>query len=157
MSKRDIYKLYGRWVSAGVLALTLSSLALAVEFVPYPGKRAATLVDVVAPNLIFVTFDTDETGFTRAMRIRLPGLVVAQDTPQADKCEREAAAKAMRLTRDFLASVKKIYVKDMRMENAADDEAISPILTDKGSLSTFLVKEGLARPDSVDPDTPWCK
>lgn len=157
MSKRNVYKLYGRWVSAGVLALTLSTLALAVEFVPYPGKRAATLNEVIEPNLIFVTFDTDATGFTRSMRIRLPGLVVAQDTPQADECEREAAAKAMGLTQDFLASAKKLYVQDMRMENAADEEAISPILTDKGSLSTFLVKEGLARPDSVDPDTPWCK
>jgi hypothetical protein len=63
----------------------------------------------------------------------------------------------MAFTQDFLASAKQIHVQDMRMENSADEEAISPILTNKGNLSAFLIKEGLARPDTVDPDAPWCK
>jgi endonuclease YncB( thermonuclease family) len=157
MSKRNIFKLNGLRVLVGTLALALSTLALAAPFVPYPGKREATLVRVEAPNLIFVTFNTDATGFFRTLGIRLPGIVVAQDTPQADECEREAAKKAMGFTQAFLADAKKIYVQDMLMENAADEEAISPILTDKGSLSAALIKEGIARPDTVDPDVSWCK
>lgn len=157
MSNRNVFKVNGFRLSLAALALTLSTLALAVEFVPYPGKREATLVSVQAPNLVSVTFNTDATGFFRTLRIRVPGIVVAQDTPQADECEREAARKAMSFTQDFLAGAKKIYVQDMLMENAADEEATSPILTDKGSLSAALIKEGLARPDTVDPDVPWCQ
>ncbi len=156
MLERNAFSNNGWRVLAATLALIVSTLAMAVEFVPYPGKRPVTLVNIEAPNLIVVTFDTDAAGFFRTIRIRLPDLVVAQDTPRADECERAAAARAMAFTQDFLASVKKIHVQDMRMQNSADEEAISPILTDKGSLSAVLVKEGLARPDSVDPDTPWC-
>lgn len=147
----------GRWIATILLGFAFSSIAQAVTFVPYPGKREVTVARIEAPDLVFVTFNTDATGFFRTLGIRLPHIVVAQDTPQADVCEREAAKRAMRFTQDFLDSAKKIYVQDMRMENAADEIAISPILTDKGSLSEALIKEGLARPDSVDPDTPWCK
>jgi len=157
MSDSHTAKFNGRLVLLGVLTLALSVTAMARTFVPYPGKREVTLARVEAPNLIWLTFNTDETGFFRTLGIRLPGLVVAQDTPQSDDCEREAAKRALGFTQDFLDSAKKIYVQDMRMENSADDEAISPILTDKGSLSAALIKEGLARPDSVDPNTPWCK
>lgn len=157
MSKKVISGVNGWRMMVCVLAITLSTMAMAVQFVPYPGKREATLINVEAPNLIFVTFDTDATGFTRALRIRLPGIVIAKDTPQSDECERKAAQRAMSFTRDFLTSAKKIFVQDIRMENSADEEAFSPILTDKGSLSAALEKEGIARSDTVDPKTPWCK
>ncbi len=157
MSKKNNFKVSGWRVLAGALALVLSTLTLAAEFVPYPGKRPVTLVSVEAPNLVVVTFNTDATGFFRTVGIRLPGIVVAQDTPQSDDCEREAAHRALSFTQDFLADAKKIYVQDMRMENSADEEATSPILTDKGNLSAVLIEEGLARPDSVDPDVSWCK
>jgi len=157
MSTRGINNKNGWRVVTGILAISLSTLAMAVEFVPYPGKREATLVRVEAPDRVVLTFNTDATGFVRSLAIRLPGIVVAQDTPQADECERAAAKKAMGFTEDFMVKAKKIYVQDMRMENAADLEAVSPILTDKGSLSAALIEEGLARPDTVDPDTPWCK
>lgn len=148
----------GRWQAlAGIVVLVLSATASAVSFVPYPGKREVTLVRVEAPDLVFVTFNTDAIGFFRTLGIRLPGIAVAQDTPQADECERAAAKKALGFTREFLAGAKKIYVQDMRMENSADEEAVSPILTDKGSLSAALINEGLARPDSVDPSASWCK
>jgi endonuclease YncB( thermonuclease family) len=140
-----------------VLACAVSGAALANAFVPYPGKREATLARVQAPNLVFLTFDTDATGFMRTLGIRMPGIVVAQDTPRADACEREAAARALGFVNEFLAGVKKIYVQDVTMENSADEEAVSPIITDKGSLSAAMIKEGVARPDSVDPTTPWCK
>jgi hypothetical protein len=147
-----------RWrLLAGVLACAVSSAVLANSFVPYPGKREATLARVEAPNLVFLTFDTDATGFMRTLGIRMPGIVVAQNTPRADACERAAAARALGFVNDFLAGAKEIYVQDVRMENSADAEAVSPILTDKGSLSAAMIKEGVARSDSVDPDTSWCK
>lgn len=147
-----------RWrILTGVLVLLASTMVLAKPFVPYPGKREATVARVEEPNLIFVTFDTDATGFMRTLGIRMPGIVVARDTPEADPCEREAAARALDFVKDYLADAKKIYVQDILMENSADEEAVSPILTDKGSLSAAMIEEGLARPDSVDPKTPWCK
>ncbi|HHH44323.1 MAG TPA: hypothetical protein ENK49_09310 [Gammaproteobacteria bacterium] len=157
MKNRKNGKTGGGCVTAGLLAFMLSATALAGTFVPYPGKREVTVARVEEPDLVFVTFNTDATGFFRTLGIRLPHLVVAQDTPQADECEREAAARALQFTRDFLERAKKVYVQDMRMENSADEQAVSPILTDRGSLSDALIQEGLARPDSVDPDTPWCK
>jgi endonuclease YncB( thermonuclease family) len=159
MSRTNTIKKHGwRVLTAGV-ALSLSTLAPAagVEFVPYVGKREATLVRVDAPDRIVVTFDSDMVGFVRTLAIKVPGIVVAQDTPRADECERAAAKRAMSFTEKFLADAKKIYVQDVRMTNAADDDGVSPILTDKGSLSAALIKEGIARPDTVDPDTPWCK
>lgn len=145
------------WILAGLLTLTFSAAAFAEEFVPYPGKRKADLVSIDAPNLINVTFDTDATGFTRTLHIRLPGIVIAEDTPHSDECEREASKRALGFTQKFMTEVKEIYVQDILMENSADEEATSPILTDKGSLSEVLVEEGLARSDSIDPSTPWCK
>lgn len=157
MSKKNTFRVNGWSVLAGVLAVSLSAMALAVEFVPYPGKREATLVRVDAPNIIVLTFDTDAAGFFRTIRVRLPGIVVAQDTPQADDCEREAAHRALSFTQKFLADAKKIYIQDMRMQNSADEEGISPVLTDRGSLSAALENAGIARPDSINPDVPWCK
>ncbi len=157
MSKKKPFRVHSWRVLAGVLAVSLSAMALAVEFVPYAGKREATLVRVDAPNLIVLTFDTDAAGFFRTIRVRLPGIVVAQDTPQADHCEREAAQKALGFTQKFLADAKKIYIQDMRMQNSADEEGISPVLTDRGSLSAALENAGIARSDSIHPDVPWCK
>lgn len=141
-------------VLSGPLALLASTLVLA-DYVPFPGKLEVRLLDVVAPNVIFVNFES-WPGFPHSVQIILPGLAVPEDTPQSDDCEREKASRAVSFAREFLADAKKIYVQDMRMETSADKQAFSPILTDKGSLATALEKEGLARPDSVDPDTGWC-
>ena len=157
MSKTYICRLSGWPLLAGILAVTLSTMALADAFVPYKGKRESTLSRVEAPNLVWLTFDTDAYGFFRTIRVRLPGLVVAQDTPQSDECEREAAQRALAFTQDFLAGAEKIYIQDMIMQDAADEDGVSPILTDKGSLSAALVKEGLARSDTIDPAVSWCK
>jgi len=157
MSNNNSFRVNTWRLLTGVLAVSLSTMVIADEFVPYMGKREATLVRVDAPNLIVVTFDTDAIGFFRTIRVRLPGIVIARDTPQADDCEREAAQKALAFTQKFLADAEKIYIKDMRMQNSADEEGISPILTNKGSLSAALIKEKIARSDSVDSDVPWCK
>ncbi len=144
----------GARLLAGVLAVCAAPLAFA-DYVPFPGKIAVKLLDVEAPDIVFVNFES-WPGFPRSVRVILPGIVVPEDTPQADDCERQAAKKAMAFTRDFLATAREIYVKDMRMETSADQDAESPVLTDKGSLATALQKEGLARPDTTDPDVSWC-
>lgn len=141
-------------VLAATLALLVSTLAFA-EYVPFPGKLQVRLLDIEAPNIIFVNFET-WPGYLRSVRIILPGIVVAEDTPQSDDCEREKAQKAMAFSREFLFDAEKIFVQDMKMETSADEQAVSPIITNKGSLGAALEKAGLARPESVDPDTSWC-
>jgi len=87
----------------------------------------------------------------------LPGIEIPRDTPQSDDCEREKAARVLDFSRQFIDEAKKVFVNDMRMETSASEEAFSDILTDKGSLIQALKKEGLARPDSVAPETSWCQ
>jgi hypothetical protein len=155
MPKKHSIRVNGSRILAAIFALCASPVALA-EYVPFPGKLAVKLLDVEAPNIIFVNFET-WPGFPRSVRIILPGIVVPEDTPQADDCEREKAARAMEFARKFVADASKIYVNDMRMETSADEQAFSDILTDHGSLSQALKKEGLARADTVAPDTSWCR
>ncbi len=155
MSKKSCLRRHGMQVFAGFLACCVPLLALA-EYVPFPGKLAVHLLDVQAPNVIFVNFET-WPGFPRSVQVILPDTAVPEDTPQTDSCEREKAQEALDFTRDFLAYSEKIYVQDMRMNTSADQQAYSDILTDKGSLSQALKKEGLARSDSVPADTSWCQ
>ena len=154
MSKKSGFRHCGMRVLAGFFACCIPLLALA-EYVPFPGKLAVHLLEVEAPNIIFVNFET-WPGFPRSVQVILPDTAVPEDMPQADSCEREKAQKALGFTRKFLAGTEKIYVKDMRMNTRADQQAYSDILTDKGSLSRALRKEGLARSDSVPADTSWC-
>lgn len=135
--------------------ILLTSVASAAAFVPYPGKRPAVLIDVEAPDSIVLSFNTDSTGFTRLLRIHPPGLRVARDTPQSSDCERAAAEKALQVAREFLSGARKIYVRDVRMENGADEDGVSPVLTDRGSLSQALIDAGVARRDDGRP-VDWC-
>ncbi|GEM_PF-903400 len=140
-----------------LLALLLfSAVASAAAFVPYPGKREATLVNVEAVDSIVLSFDTDSTGFTRVLSIHLPGLRLPRDTPRSDECERRAAHKALQVTREFLAGARKLYVEDVRMENSADRDAVAEVLSDRGSLSQALVDAGVARRDDGRP-VDWCR
>lgn len=66
------------------------------------------------------------------------------------------APRAMTFARQFVTEAGKLYVRDLRMETSADTDGYSDILTEHGSLSQALVKEGLARSDTVAPDTSWC-
>jgi len=154
MLKKNRLKRCGMRVLTGLFTCCVPLLALA-EYVPFPGKLAVHLLDVEAPNIIFVNFET-WPGFPRSVQVILPDTVVPEDVPQADSCEREKAQKALGFTREYLAGSGKIYVKDMRMNTSADQQAYSDILTDKGSLSQALRKEGLARSGSVPTDTSWC-
>jgi len=155
MSKKNRLKRCGMQVLTGFFTCCVPLLALA-EYVPFPGKLAVHLLDVEAPNVIFVNFES-WPGFPRSVQIILPDTAVPEDTPQVDSCEREKAQKALGFTQKFLADAGKIYVKDMRMNTSADQQAYSDILTDKGSLSQALKREGLARSDSVPADTSWCQ
>lgn len=154
MSKNNQTGLNGFRLLVGVLALCLSPSIMA-EYVPFPGKLAVKLLDVEAPNVIFVNFET-WPGFPRSVHVVLPGIAVPEDTPQADDCERDKAARAMTFARQFVTEAGKLYVQDLRMETSADTDGYSDILTEHGSLSQALVKEGLARSDTVAPDTSWC-
>lgn len=136
-------------------SLLLTSTLLFAEYVPYPGKLEVNVLNVEAPNIIFVNFES-WPGFPHSVRILLPGIVVPEDTPQAEDCEREKVLLAMAFTGDFLADADKVYVKDMHMETSASQEAISPILTNKGSLGPALVTAGLARADHIDASVSWC-
>lgn len=131
--------------------------AMAAEFVPYPGKRPVRLMDIKAPDLVQVNFDTDMAGFFRTIDIRIPDIAIPKNSPDADPCERELAQKALEFTRSYLGSAKDIYVKDMRMKTSADEEALSPILTDHGSLGDKLIEKGFARPKTVASEVPWCE
>jgi len=139
----------------GLVALSVSSIALA-EYVPFPGKREVRLVDVEAANIIVINFET-WPGFPRMMRIKLPNLDIPGNSSKPKACELELAQKALTFTREFVADSTKVTIKDMLMKTSADEQAISSVYTDKGSLGMALSKAGLARPSSVDADKPWCK
>ena len=136
----------GWGIAVGALGYVFSSFLMA-DYVPFPGKIQVSVVSVDAPSEIVVSYET-WPGFRRNTLIKLPGI---------DICEREKAAKAMEFTQQFIGEAEKIFVKDMRMETSASEEAYSDILTNHGSLSQALKAEGLARPDSVAPDTSWCQ
>jgi len=138
-----------------LLSLLLFATLSAADYVPYPGRMMGKLVSVESPITVTLKMQT-WPGFYRNFTITMPGIALPEDTTGAPDCQRELAAKAMGFTQGFLADAKKIIAPDMRMENSASDNAIAPILTDKGGLGDALIAEGLARPDSVDPSQPWC-
>ncbi|MGD8842905.1 MAG: hypothetical protein PVJ83_05460 [Gammaproteobacteria bacterium] len=74
----------------------------------------------------------------------------------SDVCERAGAAKALEFTRQFVADADQLHVHDLRMETSADEQGYAAIFTDRSSLGRALRKEGLARPDKIASDTPWC-
>jgi endonuclease YncB( thermonuclease family) len=141
-------------VLTGVFLLLFSALSSA-DSVPYPGRMMGKLVSIESPITVTLQMQT-WPGYFRSFTVTVPGIVVPEDTAGAPDCQRELAAKAMQFTQDYLADAKKIIAPDMRMKNSADQYAVAPILTEKGSLGEALIAEGLARPDSVDPTEPWC-
>lgn len=144
-----------RRLLAAATLLCASPLATA-DYVPYPGKLAVNLLAVDAPNVVFVNFSA-WPGYLRSVRVVLPGIAVPMDTAQASDCERDKAAKALAFTRGFVGEARTLHIKDLRMETSADERGTSDLLTDRGSLSQALLKEGLARASTVAAETAWCK
>ena len=140
---------------SGIILLGISTISMA-DYSPYPGKRTVKLIDVEAPNIVVISFET-WPGYGRTLRIKLPDLDVPGNSTKPKPCELELAQKALDFTRKFVSDSDTVIVQDMQMEDSASDQAISTIRTNKGSLGAALKKEGLARPSAIDPETPWCK
>ncbi len=154
MANHNIHRLN---VIAAAAVLSLASTAGAAKsYSPYGAKLPAKLVGVKSASAISVEAET-WPGFNRAFTISLAGIQVPQNSPTADRCERELAKKAQAFVEDFLADTQQVELRDMKMDHSAQQEAVADIATGKGSLAQALVNEGLARPDDVEPTTSWCK
>ena len=140
---------------SGFFLLSISSLSMA-DYSPYPGKRSVKLISVEAANVVVVSFEA-WPGYGRTLRIKLPNLDVPGNSIKPKQCELDLAQKAIEFTREFVADLSTVDVQDMQMEDSAADQAVSSIMTNKGSLGAALKKEGLARSNAIDPETPWCK
>lgn len=143
-------------VAGFVMAVLLALTSLAgAAYVPYPGKLQARPVNVESPRIVTVNLET-WPGFARNFRVTVPGIALPEDHSSTPACERELAARALAFTQEYVFGAKTLFVQDMAMESSAAEDALSPILTERGSLAAQLIKEGLARPDTVDPKEPWC-
>lgn len=147
-------KTRGVMCAAGLL-LALPLLTDAA-YVPYPGKLQANAVNVESARTVTVNLET-WPGFARNFRVTIPGIDIPSDSASVPDCERELAARALAFSRERVLGAKALFVQDMRMESSAAEDALSPILTEQGSLAAQLIDAGLARLDSVDPKEPWCK
>lgn len=120
-----------------------------------PGKFKTMLVSVEAANIINLYLDITP-GFPEVYRVTLPGIAVPTNQPDVPACQLDLAQKALDFTNDFLKSGKYIEIRKIKLNNIHDSNAKINIYTDKGSLGSKLKNKGLARPDTVDEEKPWC-
>ena len=154
MSDKNLFIKVGKiFIAITTLCISFNSVA---DFEPYPGKHQVRLISVDAANMLTVNFET-WPGFGKTLSVTLPDLALPGLRMEPSACELELAQKAMLFTVEFLASAKSISVNNLRMETSADDYGTANVYTEKGSLGQGLIKEGLARPSSIDSETPWCK
>lgn len=123
-------------------------------FVPFPGSWPAELVAVESSNQIRLR--TNIWDQERTFLITLPGLVVPSNRPGTPTCERELAAAGKAFADRYLRTAEKIELSELKMLSSVATEAASPVLTDQGSLSDALVKEGYARRQGSANDASWC-
>ncbi|MGR9115383.1 MAG: hypothetical protein ACU85E_06420 [Gammaproteobacteria bacterium] len=148
-----------KYIGLTLSIVTLTAAASAVSAKPYSpfgAKLPARLVGVKSASVISVEAET-WPGFTRVFTISLAGIQMPEHNSAAALCERELAKKALAFVEDFLAETQDIELRDMKMENSAQQEAEADIGTGKGSLVQALISQGLARPDSTDPGKSWCR
>lgn len=141
-----------------VSAITMLGVVFSVTAEPYnayPGKYKSTLISVEAANIVYLSVDV-WAGYPRNFRITLPNIAVPVNHPKAPVCQIELIQKALDFTNEFMANAQSIEVKDLKMENTGEEDAVTNVYTDQGSLASELTKEGLARPASVDVTKPWC-
>ena len=145
-----------RAVMATVLALLSVTAAQAGEYVAYPGIYPVRVMAVESASRIVVEVPV-WTGFTRVFTVTIPGVAVPRDFSGAPQCERDLAIRAKKFTESFLAHPAKVQVRDIRMQDSADEDAVAAMQTDAGSLADALRKQGFARPIGESAATPWCK
>lgn len=138
-----------------VVMFAVSFTTGAIADVPFPGKLSARIVKVEAANIIDVNFQA-WAEVRRNVRIFLPNLAVPAQGPNPKECEYELAKLAYEFTVNFLENARDIHVNDMWMENSASEDAISSILTSRGSLDDALIRERLAKPIDLAQTEPWC-
>lgn len=142
---------------AGALAgliLALCAPLQAREYVAYEGAYGAKLKSVESAAKVVLEIPV-WTGFVRDFDITLPDIVVPSSKGAA-ACERAMAERAKAFTESFLAHASKIEARDLLMHDSADENARAGVFTDAGSLADALKAEGLARPDNINADAPWC-
>jgi len=141
-----------------VSAITMLGVVFSVTAEPfnaYPGKYKSKLVSVETANIVYLSVDV-WPGYPRNFRISLPNVAVPVNHPEAPACQIELVQKALDFTNEFMTNAKTIEVRDIKMESTGEEDGVTNIYTNKGSLASKLLKEGLARPVSVDVTKPWC-
>jgi len=139
----------------GIFAFSCSC-SVAAGYQPFPGKHKARLINIDAANTITVNFET-WPGYARTISVTLPDLVLPGNTMQPPVCELELAQKALSFTQEFFLTSQDLSISNLQMETSADEFGTADVYTSKGNLSAALKKEGLARPSSIESETPWCK
>lgn len=140
---------------SGVVMLASAFSATGEASNTFPGKYKAKLINVEAANIINLHVDV-WSGYPRSFRISLPGISIPVAVLKAPACQLVMVKKAESITNKFITEAMFIEVKNIMMENTGGLDAISDVYTDKGSLSTKLKSEGLARPSSTKSSKPWC-
>lgn len=152
---RKTLKNLGLGLALPVLIGAAPTLA-AKAYTPFAASLPAKLLTVKSASVIQVEAET-WPGFKRSFDISLADIQLPQNAPTASLCERKLADKALTFVRDFLSGADRIEIKDMTMENSAQQEAEADVVTDKGSLVQALLDNGLARSAEADPSSSWCR
>lgn len=141
-------------VSAIAMLGVVSSVA-AELFNAYPGKFKSTLISVEAANIVNLSVDV-WPGYPRNLRITLPNIAVPVNHSEAPDCQIALVQQALDFTNEFMTEAKDIEVRNIKMENTGQEEAVTNIYTNQGSLASKLTEKGLARPASAEITKPWC-
>jgi len=138
-----------------IILIAIAFSATAQVYNAFPGKYNATLVNVESANVVILSADV-YPGYPRNIRVTLPEIAVPVVHSKAPACQIELVQKALDFTVKFMSEAKKIEVRDIKMQSTDQEDAVTHIYTEQGSLARKLKSEGLARPSSVKTDEPWC-
>ncbi len=153
LNKKTFLKINQAFIVIIALCISFTSFAAYEHF---PGKHKVRVISVDAANALTVNFET-WPGYGATVSVTLPDLVLPGNTMKPTACELALAEKALAFTQEFVTSAKNVSINHLLMETSADDYGTANVMTEGGSLSQALEKEGLARSTSVDSETPWCQ
>lgn len=126
------------------------------SFATYPGVYPIYVMEVRSAKTLYVNAAV-WPGFQRTFLITVPGIAIPSDNIKAPACEQALAAKAKAFTQAYFKDAERPEIRDVQMQNTALEDGSANAYTEKGSLADALLEKGFARPDSVDPATPWCE